>query len=526
MMRGRRRRWLWPILSVVLGVAACAPASSPSTTDVSLVRTNAGQVRGTAERDVRSFLGIPFAAPPVGDLRWRPPRPAAPWSGVRAATAFGGACAQAPGPLAANTGQGSTTEDCLYLNVYTPNPVHRDLPVMVWIHGGGFTEGAPSQYDPRLLSAKGRAVIVTIAYRLGPFGFLALPGLSAEAGDRSSGDYGLMDQQEALRWVQLNIAAFGGSPRNVTIFGESAGGLSVCANLASPTARGLFARAITESGPCSAPLTTVAAGETAGAALAARLGCADAATQVSCLRALPASALMGATGSFGPKVGGPVLPTQLAAAITSGAFNRVPVIEGTNHDEDRLFVALQFDLIQKPVTADQYPAMVQASYGARAAAVLAAYPLGRFSSPSLAWATVVTDSRFSCPARVADAMLSAQVPTFAYEFNDPNAPEFIVRDPVMPLGAFHAAELGFLFPPRNPGSFAHTPAEAALSDQMIGYWSKFAAAGDPNGSGAPAWPHYDRPGDRFQSLAPGATKTITTFADDHQCALWASPAAA
>jgi para-nitrobenzyl esterase len=474
---------------------------------------------------VRTFLGIPFAAPPVGDLRWRPPQPAASWSGIRQATSFGSACAQAPGVFAANAQQGSTSEDCLYLNVYTPSSERHDLPVMVWIHGGGLVAGSASQYDASVLAAKGRTVIVTINYRLGPFGFLALPGLSAEERDPSSGNYGIQDQQAALRWVRRNIAHFGGSPRNVTIFGESAGGLSVCANLASPTAEDLFQRAITESGPCAGTLPTGASAQTAGAAVAGGLGCAEAAGQVSCMRAVPVSRLLSAVGAFRPNVDGSVLAQQIPAAIASGQFNRVPVIEGTNHDEYRLFVALAFDLAGfppgHPILAGQYAGLAQATFGGLAPKVLAEYPLSSFASPSIAWSTVLTDSAFVCPARTADALLSAQVPTFAYEFNDPNAPEYIVTDPFMPLGAFHAAELAYTFQPANTAGF-FTPGQLALSDQMIRYWTRFADEGDPNSFATPPWPRYESARDQFQSLAPDGTTTITTFAADHRCAFWSS----
>ena len=524
----RWRPWFMRLtLSMLLGAAMVAPAGPAAAGDDSIVRTSGGLVGGTVGATVRTFLGIPFAAPPVGDLRWRPPQPAASWSGIRPATSFGSACAQAPGVFAANAQQGSTSEDCLYLNVYTPNSKRHDpdLPVMVWIHGGGFTEGSASQYDASVLAAKGRAVIVTINYRLGPFGFLSLPGLSAEERDQSSGNYGIQDQQAALRWVRRNIARFGGSPRNVTIFGESAGGLSVCANLASPTADDLFARAITESGPCAATLPTLASAQAAGAAVATGLGCADATTQVSCMRGVAVSSLLSAAGAFRPNVDGSVLAQQIPAAIASGQFNRVPVMEGSNHDEYRLFVALQFDLAGfppgHPILADQYAGLVQATFGGVAPKVLAEYPLSSFASPSIAWSTVLTDSAFVCPARTADALLSAQVPTFAYEFNDANAPEFIVTDPFMPLGAFHASELPYIFQPTNTAGF-FTPGQLALSDQMIRYWTRFADEGDPNGFATLPWPRYESARDQFQSLAPGGTTTITTFAADHRCAFWSS----
>src|SRR5215471_12790244 len=384
MMRRRLSGWLTRCLALLaagsfLAIGSASPAAAG---DSAVVRTENGLVRGTVAAGVRSFLGIPFAAPPVGDLRFRAPQPAAGWSGVRDATKFGSACAQVPGVFAANGGRGSASEDCLFLNVITPNPARVLRPVMVWIHGGGFVAGSASQYDATALAEKGGAVVVTINYRLGPIGFLALPGLSAESADGSSGNYGIEDQQAALRWVRRNILRFGGNPLDVAIFGESAGGLSVCANLVSPRAAHLFQRAITESGPCVAPLPTLATAEAQSGAAAARVGCADPATQVACLRALPAGALLTSGGTSGPNVDGAVLPQQIPAAITAGQLNRVPVMEGTNHDEDRLFVAIQFDLAGRPVTAAQYPALVQGLAGANAAKVLAEYPLAAFASPS------------------------------------------------------------------------------------------------------------------------------------------------
>ncbi len=514
------------LLLAALGVTALAGASPAAASNAPVVPTTNGLVRGTVTDTTRVFQAIPYAAAPVGSLRWAAPEPAASWHGIREATRPAPACAQAASVLSgAVSAGGSTVEDCLFLNVTTPVRARALLPVMVWIHGGGFTSGAAGDYGPTRLAVSGPAVVVTVNYRLGPFGFLALPSLSAEARDRASGNFGLQDQQAALRWVKRNALFFGGNPSNVTIFGESAGGLSVCAHLASPTAAHLFQRMITESGPCSAPLPSLATAEGTGTAFAGRVGCADPATQVACLRGLPVSAVLAGGGVGGPNVGGAILPQQLPAAIASGAFNRVPVMEGTNHDEDRLFVALQFDLQGRPVTAAQYPAIIAAQFGANAPRVLAQYPLANFSSPSLALATVVTDARFACGARLADQLLSAHVATFAYEFNDPNALEFIVQDPVMPLGAFHAAELAYLFR-STAAEAAFTPAQLALSDQMIRYWTRFAAAGDPNAAGSPSWTGFTSANDRFQSLAPDATTSITTFAADHKCAFWASLTAA
>ncbi len=350
--------------------AAAAAMSSPL-----VVQTDKGAVRGTLSGGVREFLGIPYAAPPVGALRWRAPRPAAPWAGVRDATSPGKLCAQFGSPGSGNPNT-STNEDCLYLNVDTPRTVRGRLPVMVWIHGGGFTGGAGSIYDGKVIAEQGNVIVVTINYRLGAFGFLALPSLDAES-PGLSGDYGLEDQQAALRWVQRNSVAFGGNPRNVTIFGESAGGAAVCENMTSPTAAGLFQRVIAESG-CLGETSGRPAAEQNGAAFAGRLGCNDAATAAACLRGKSASDVLtaGASGAWSPVVGGAVLPLPPAQALASGRYDHVPLLQGTNHDEGRLFAGLRFDASGAPLTAAHYPAVIQAQVGAaNAPMVLDAYPL-------------------------------------------------------------------------------------------------------------------------------------------------------
>src|SRR5271169_5160662 len=275
-------------------LVAVAPAVSASTLGGQVAAGASGPVAGTANGAVRGlangavdeFLGIPYAAPPVGALRWQPPQPAASWSGVRDATQFGPHCPQVAGPF----GQGSTSENCLFLNVFTPSG-GGDHPVMVWIHGGALVSGESNDYDPTQLVADG-VTVVTLNYRLGALGFLAHPALADANGQ--SGDYGLMDQQAALRWVQRNIAGFGGNPHNVTIFGESAGGLSTLSQVASPQARGLFERAIVESGSYNLTQASLASAESAGEAFATNAGCASqtASQTAACLRSLPVSAIL------------------------------------------------------------------------------------------------------------------------------------------------------------------------------------------------------------------------------------------
>jgi para-nitrobenzyl esterase len=502
---------------------AAASAASASRVTPLMVRTSQGSVRGTYAGPAREFLGLPYAAPPTGTLRWRPPQPAAPWRGVRTATTPGPDCAQ-NGSLATGVITSSTAEDCLYLNVYTPKTAgHRPLPVMVWIHGGAFTGGAGSIYDGAVLAAQGHVVVVTINYRLSAFGFLDLPSLGA-----GSGDYGLLDQQAALRWVRRNALAFGGDPRAVTEFGESAGAASVCDNMASPSAAGLFSRAIAESG-CLLPAPTVQSAQQQGTTLAAKLGCTDPATAAACLRGKPASDILQAGAGLGwaPVSGTPTLPAQPSTAFADGRYAHVPLLQGTNHDEGRFFVALEYDGFGRPITTAQYPAIIQASYGASAAAVLAHYPLSGYASPDLAYAAVFTDSAFSCPALQADH-LTERSGVYAYEFSDPSPPNDFPLTFTFPLGAAHSTELQYVFGriPYLDTVPPFTPAQLALSDQMIGYWSRFAATGNPSarasGPAAPDWPRFTAARPDIQELIPDATapETSAQFAAAHQCAFW------
>jgi para-nitrobenzyl esterase len=502
----------------------------------SIVQTKQGAVQGTIGTNARSFLGIPYAAPPVGNLRWKAPQAHAPWTTTLQATQPGSSCPQDATPF----GEASTNENCLFLNIYTPvTGSLTNLPVMFWIHGGSFIAGEGSDYDPSAsLVAQGGVIVVTINYRLGDFGFLALPALSDEAADGSSGNYGLEDQQFALQWVQNNIAAFGGNAHLVTIQGESAGGFSVCANLVSPTAAGLFQQAITESGPCSFPFPTLATAETQGTTIADNLGCNQsvAAQVAACMRALSPQQLLsqepsnfglssGATASsflpFSPNIGGDVLPEALATALATGAFNHVPVLEGTNQTEGRLFVAIGFDLEGSgPLTAQAYPAAVADIVGSQdAPAVLKEYPLSNFSSPDVALSAILGDAGFSCLARATDQILSAQVPTFAYEFNDTNAPMLFLPPVSFAYGATHTDEIQYLFQVDGLASQLNT-SQQALSTQMISYWTQFARTGNPNSASTANWASYNAVTDNFQSLVPPTPQLELNFSSEHNCAFW------
>ncbi|HTP17882.1 MAG TPA: carboxylesterase family protein, partial [Streptosporangiaceae bacterium] len=353
------------VAATVLGAGAGSAAASPASGGASpLVRIAGGLVRGASAAGVNSFLGLPYAAPPTGNLRWRPPQPAASWSGVRDATQFGPSCPQAltGNPLLP---PGTISEDCLYLNVYAPPVGSNDQggrPVLVWIHGGGLVQDGARDYDGSKLAADG-VVVVTINYRLGALGFLALPALASHG---AAGNYGLMDQQAALRWVQRNIARFGGDPRNVTIAGQSAGGLSVLAQMVSPGARGLFQRAIVQSGTFALNQRPLATAEAAGERFATAVGCPD--QSAACLRNAPVSALVANFGVEIPGVvDGSVLTQPIGTALASGQFARVPVINGITHDEELLFVeglkltvsqGTNIPLAASPVTSANYQANI------------------------------------------------------------------------------------------------------------------------------------------------------------------------
>jgi para-nitrobenzyl esterase len=514
-----RRRWLsvavasaFLVGGATVATAAPSPGESGST---QLVRVRQGVLQGAVHADGRLFADIPYAAPPVGALRWKLPAAPASWAGVRNATWPGPVCAQAASPITG--GVVSTAEDCLTLNVYTPpGRSGRRLPVMVWFHGGAFTNGSASNYNASVLATQGNVIVVTANYRLGPFGWLAAPALDAETADGFSGNYGLADQQSALRWVQQNVAAFGGDRHRVTMFGESAGGASVCAQLTSPPAGGLFQRAIAESG-CTSLARPHAAALKIGTAVTKDLGCTDAA----CLRSRTTAAVLAAqTGSgvtpWAPSIGGRLLPRDLQTAFETGRYHRVPLINGTNHDEGTFL--LQLAIGNYHLTDATYAFAVNDRYGDNGAKVLAEYPATNYSSPNAALAATITDSVFTCPALNADRALSKRSRVYGYEFNDPNPPILLPSD--FPQGAYHSSELNYVFQ-RTPVLSevpGFTPAQLALSNEIIGYWSGFAKRGTPGLS----WPSART--STLLSLDPAGSHPLTLdqVAADHRCALWDS----
>ena len=513
-----------------------------STASARVIPTDKGPLRGVETAAMNKYLGIPYAAEPVGDLRFRPPQAVARWHGVRDASQVGPHCPQEASPF----GQASTTEDCLYLNVYTPSKTgppteavakngkvkkakHKRLPVMVWIHGGALVVGESDEYDPTRLVEQG-AIVVTINYRLGWLGFLAHPALTAESPDHTSGNYGLMDQQAALQWVQRNIKRFGGDADNVTIFGESAGGLSVHAQLASPLAAGLFDRAIAQSGSYSSREPSLADAESRGLLAAHQSGCSESQT-AECLRSIPVDALLASQpelpGEIGPNVDGKVLPQRINTAIQNGEFNRVPVVEGTTHDEFTLFAYTNIQAVFGPLPAFFYPIAVpllvsQLGLNTDPSAVLAQYPLGNYSNNTLlALSVIATDAVFACPAHRITQALSGWTPTYQYEFADPNAPQLFVPPAAFPYGAYHGSEVQYLFNvPDQQNAPDLNADQQSLANAMVRYWTTFAGTGNPNGAGVPQWPLYTTATHIHQSLEPPTPKSEDNFAADHKCAFW------
>jgi para-nitrobenzyl esterase len=502
------------------GDVSTRPATS-APADPAVVQTASGAVRGVVAPDHRLFAGIPYAAPPIGPLRWQAPAPAPAWQGIRDGTHPGPRCIQDPG-VDLELGR-QTDEDCLTLNVWTPLTTDDHRPVMVWIHGGGFANGSSGVYVANELASRGDIIVVTINYRLGALGFLAHPALGLP-GD--VGNYGLADQQAALRWVRDNIAKFGGDPGKVTVAGESAGGASVCDHLVAPDSAGLFRAAIIQSGPCQAQLALPAA-EKISLDYAAEVGCGQPESAALCLRALPADKLrepvwyysIGREALSGPVTGTKVLPVDPIAGFTEKRAARVPVLIGSNRDEFTLFVALQY-LRGQGYTAAQYPDLLKETFGPNAYAVEANYPLSSYASVPLAYSAAVTDGVFACEAdRMAD-VLSETEPVYAYEFNDRDAPApDALRHLPFPVGASHSLELRYLFdignaPPLNP-------AQRALADQMIDYWTRFVTSGSPQAPGQPDWPMFDATTGKVLSLQPDGSRVVTSFEQEHQCAFWA-----
>lgn len=505
---------------------------SGSITYTGNIKTQNGPIKGKLAHNVKEFLGIPYAAPPTGSLRWKPPQAHSSWSQVKKVTSYGGRCAQPKsGPFARQT----SNENCLYLNIFEPKHIakNKELPVMVWIPGGGLATGEGSDYNGRWLAQKGHVIVVTINYRLNVFGFLALPGLDHKG--KPFANYGLMDQQYALKWVQKNIADFNGDPNNVTIFGQSAGGLSVLANLISPTSKGLFNKAIIESGSYthwSTPISQTVA-EQRGDIFAKATGCkrATPSKTVACLRSLTSRQIQSRAYNIDsnnifalPHIirDGTVIKHTLGYALKHGDFHHVPVMIGTTRNEMTTFVGAKIHKTGKTYTKKGYQKYIEKTYGTEAWKILQTYPASKYQTPENALASIETDSVFACSSIKDADTLSQYTPTYVYEFNDQKAPSYL-RKTAIQYGAYHTSELQYLFPKfhgQQGPKHSLSQKQHKLSDTMIDYWTNFARSGNPNATDVPHWPRFENA--KYQSLNTPNVQTLKkpNFIKEHHCGLW------
>ena len=466
------------LTALLYSAIAVAQLSTP-------VKTEDGLLQGLTEDGLTVYRGIPFAAPPVGNLRWKAPQPAAKWTGIRKADKF------APGAMQGINPPSGKSEDCLYLNVWSPGKSPKEkLPVLVWIYGGGFAFGYTSDpmYDGAKLARKG-VILVSVAYRVGSLGFLAHPGLSAENPNRVSGNYGLLDMIAGLKWVKQNIAALGGDPDKVTIFGESAGGIAVSMLCASPLAKGLFHGAISESGGSFGPArATTYPGENmkylkdaeqSGEAYAKAAGAAT----IEELRKIDADKLPGGRGlgMSWPIIDGYVVPDDQHNLYEAGKYNDVPILVGYNSDEGASF--------SPPKTPEEYVSGVQKRYGKFADELISAYPVGASTVPKTA-RDLARDAAFGWQTW-SWATLQARKgksKVFYYYFDQhPDYPDTSKR---AGYGSPHGQEVAYVFQHLNTADPNITKTDMEISDAMSTYWTNFAKYGDPNGKGMPAWPVF------------------------------------
>lgn len=469
--------------------------------DVPHARVSTGELSGVRQVDVAAFLGVPFAAPPVGDLRWRAPRPPLAWTGVRSAARFGPSCLQAVDPAGFGPWkheyvvQGAVSEDCLFLNVWTPAPAGAHLPVLVWIHGGAFTSGSGSVpiYNGAILAAQG-VVVVTINYRVGIWGFLAHPDLTREAGGAVPTNFGLQDILAALRWVQGNIDAFGGDPMRVTIAGQSAGSMAVHDLLVSPLAKGLFAQAISESGlPTTIPIRSLEEAEADGVAFVRSKGAVD----IAALRAMSSARIAAdaPTTGIGPSIDGVLLPDSPVRLISAGRCNDTPVLIGLNADEG----SMHSDYGVADAAAFEH--LFSQSFGEMARRFAALYPAGTDAERLAQSRAVSRDNGLASVYVWARARQAhSHEPLYAYlnTYTEPgpDSARYLV---------FHSSEIPYIFGTLDTAPERRFVArDFAHSEQISGYWLSFITHGDPNGDHRPRWPEFDSSHPEIMELGPEA----------------------
>jgi para-nitrobenzyl esterase len=490
------------------------------------VQAPVGRISGTQAAGLNLYQGIPYAKAPAGALRWTAPQPAEPFKEIFVADKPGNECVQ-KAIFWRPDRPASWTEDCLTLTVYAPASGGQNLPVLVGYHGGGSVNGAKTDWDPRELAQAGN-IVVTVNYRLGAMGYLALPELNAESKDgQSSGNYGDLDKLQALRWVKENIAAFGGDPGRVTIAGQSAGARGVCYAVLSPEAKGLFQGAIIESGR-DCPSVSNAEATKSGEKFVETIGCANTPDRLACLRSkTPAQIIDAQTKSnlaINTVHGGSVLPLPAAKAFETGEFNRVPIIIGNTQSETRVFVYEANDLVDQPVDKAQYEETVRSRMGAKADAVLAAYASDAEKSPGLALGNFDADQRYMCPTSQAIEALAKWTPTFAYEFSDMTAPlrSYASVPPSFNLGAPHSAELPYLWG-ENTVPRGLTDTQKKLAEGMRAFWASLTVPGGPTGTSK--WPAFSAEArQRIMFQEGGKTELISEdqYRKNHHCDLFVS----
>jgi len=511
------------LMTAALLTAGCGSETSAVETTMEEPQLDSGSISGLQEDGVWTYKGIPFAAPPTGELRWKEPQPVEPWDDVLVCEEYGPACPQTDGDWTGMMDLGETDEDCLYLNVWTPaESPDEELPVMVWIHGGAFVSGAGSLaiYDGHNLAEKD-VVVVTVNYRLGALGLMAHPLLSQESPEGVSGNYGLFDQVAALEWVQENVDVFGGDPENVTVFGESAGGMSILDLMGSPLAEGLFDRAIVESGPMLDlglpinPFPTLQEAEELGEQISRELGCDQAEDELAALREVTPDELMAASSgdnqffspiSLSPNVDGYLLQENPSEAFAAGRQHAVPLLTGINANEGTIFLP--------DITLNQYQLLGNYLYGENAGEVEALFPAQSDSEVKQSMDRLVTQMGFGASARfTAECMDKVGEPAYLYLFT--MAPQ----DPrVQQLGTFHGMEIMYVFGNLDMMGLEGTgEADYALSEAMMEYWTAFAASGDPNGGGTSVqWPAYTPDTAEYLELGETINTASNLFQDAYE----------
>jgi len=518
-----------PLLGIALAMAitvTIVTADTPSESSGVVVRTRQGLIEGLTLGKVEQFRGVPYAAPPLADLRWRAPIAPKPYSNTLHATKFPAPCIQSralpdfPAP----------SEDCLYLNIYRPagSKEGKKMPVLIYFHGGGFAGNTASARDGVELAAGNDMIVIMANYRLGVFGWLGLSGLDAEtANHSSSGNYGFLDMLASLRWVHDNIAAFGGDRENVTIAGTSAGGIAVCTLMTAHLQERLFQRAIIESGECTGTSGFIVSHQTAllqGAKFAAKAGCTVPGEFASCLRSEPAAALVSASEGLGistANVGGNLMSKAPMEAIESGEIDRIPVIVGANHDEQKRGPV---ETTGFPATEQNFQKYLKNAFGPLAPLVSAAYPPSAFTDPAYAAGGAASDSGIPngigfCPMLMElGGALAKVTQTFAYELNDPRGSG--VPDATgFELGSMHTAEIGFLYTEKPTGP--RTTEQMQLATRMQHYWATFARTGHPK-DGAIEWPALQSGSGNILRFQPGGDVMVgwSKASAEHHCDFW------